>query len=212
MIITDISEQKRNKNRCNVYVDGAYSFAASKECILKNNLQLESEITKDVIEKILLEDEYRKALDYAVKRLSYKQFSKKELTKVLQDKGYDGKTIEKVQDKLSEYSYINDKELSRMIVSDSLKVKKLGKRAIYSNMMKKKIDPETAKAALENIAPETEAENSFDVLYKYAKRYDYTGNDLKTKQKICRALIRKGYNWDLINDAFQRFEDENEED
>jgi len=208
MIITDIVEQKRNKERYNVYVDGAFSFAASKECIIKNDLHLQTEVTKDMIEKILYEDEYRTALDYAFKRLAYKQFSKNELFKILENKGYDERTINNVLEKLAEYNYINDNELSRMIVSDLTRINKLGKKAIYSKMIGKKINNETAKAALENITPEMEAENAFDILKKYAEKYNYDGENIKVKQKIYRLLINKGYSWDTINDVFSKYEDD----
>lgn len=212
MQVTDITTQKNNPERCNVFVDGAYKFPASKECLVKNDIYIGKEFENDLIDKILTEDEYKTALDYAVKRLSYKPFSKKELIKVLEQKGYDTFTIEKVIEKLSEYKYLDDKELSRMIISDATNLRKLGKRAVYTKMMNKKIDNTTAKEALESYLPEDELQNALFVIEKYAKRYNFDGKDIKIKQKIYRALMTKGYSWDTIKEAFSKYNIEFYED
>ncbi len=212
MIITDITQQKNNKDRCNVFVDGSYSFATFKEYVIKYNIGIGSEISKELIERILVDDEYRAGLDYALKRLSYKQFSKSELTKVLLDKGYDRRTIDIIQNKLADYKYIDDAELSRMIVSDATNVKKLGKRAVYVKMINRKIDSQSAKIAIEKIMPEDELKNAIEILEKYARKNNYDGKDQKIKQKIYRALASKGYDWDTIKEAFVRYGSDDEEE
>lgn len=206
MQVTDITIQKNNPERSNVFVDGVYKFPSSQECLIKNDIFIGKEIDAELIEKILTEDEYKTALDYAVKRLSYKPFSKKELIKVLEQKGYDVSTIEKVIEKLLEYKYIDDKELSRMIISDATNLRKLGKRAVYTKMMNKKIDDTTAKEALESYLPEDELQNALFVIEKYAKKYNFDGKDIKIKQKIYRALMTKGYSWDTIKEAFAKYD------
>ena len=38
--ITEISVQKKNKNRCNIYIDNVFAFGVSNELIYKENLKI----------------------------------------------------------------------------------------------------------------------------------------------------------------------------
>ena len=74
--ITDISYQKRDKNRCNVSVDGEYDFAVSLEQVIKYKIKVGTEFTDLELNEIKLEGEkefaLKKALNYISKALKTK--------------------------------------------------------------------------------------------------------------------------------------------
>ena len=39
--ITEISVQKKNKNRCNIYIDNIFAFGVSNELIYKENYHMD---------------------------------------------------------------------------------------------------------------------------------------------------------------------------
>ena len=57
MIITDISECKKNKNRVNIFVDGSFAFALYLETAIQYGIKKEQDISGIDIERIREDDE-----------------------------------------------------------------------------------------------------------------------------------------------------------
>ena len=50
--VTQISIQERNKERCNIFIDGEYKFALSLELVLKYRLKVGVELGDKEIDEI----------------------------------------------------------------------------------------------------------------------------------------------------------------
>jgi regulatory protein len=50
--ITRIEVQKRNKQRCNIYIDEVYAFSVNGEIVYKENLEVNKEVDEEKLHQI----------------------------------------------------------------------------------------------------------------------------------------------------------------
>ncbi|MGL4761604.1 MAG: recombination regulator RecX [Sarcina sp.] len=202
--ITDIEVQKRNKERVNVYVDGEFTFACDAEFVYKENLKLNMQIDLVKIKKIVVEDEFKKCKNTALRIIERNYKSEKEVHAKLIEKGYDEEVAVVAIDFLREYGYINDKNFAGMYIRDRLKTE--GKNKIKYALIRKGIDELIIKDALSEFADE---DTELDVAIKLAKRrYDTMRkretDKYKLSQKLYRFLVGKGYGFDLVSEVVKK--------
>ena len=70
MRITKI-EPQRNRNRVNIYIDNRFAIGLDDEIRYKYGLEIDMEIDDDFVKEILLAEEKNKAINYALRLLSY---------------------------------------------------------------------------------------------------------------------------------------------
>lgn len=200
--ITDIKNQVNNKNRFSIYVDGQFSFGISLYLLKKHKLDTGQTIDESKMRVIALEDSYEKAKEYVLTYLSSK--SEKEIIDKLKRKGYEEDTVTRTLHFLKEYQYIDDTAYAKKIIHDSLHVNKQGPNKIREKLMKKGINQTTIDDLLTNIPFETLLEKAN---YHKEKKYDHykrkSANDYELNNKLKRHLLAKGFNWDVINAAFE---------
>lgn len=195
MVITDIAECVKNKDRVNVYIDGVFAFAVYKEIAVSGKIKKGVDISDAQIQAIKSEDSRKYAFSTALHYVTYKQRTEKEVRDKLRQKGVDGAAIEEALEKLREYGYVDD-EAYAALYAEELNVK-FGKRMIRQKMKLKGISDELITCALENI----EGENPIvGQLERYEARYP-NDEPKKREQKIIRALMTKGFEYDDIRRA-----------
>ena len=193
--ITEISYQKQNKNRCNLYVDGEFFAGISLETVLLHRLKVGTECDKATLENIIIENDKHEALLKATAYVSKTLKTKRQVKDYLIKKGYSEEIAYHVIDKLKEYGYVNDQEYSKRYIESVSKSQ--GKRLIeYKLMMKgvKKEEIENAYAASES----DDFSNAKAVAEKHIK------NKEKTKENIAktyRYLIGRGFSYEQANYA-----------
>lgn len=201
--ITNIEQQKKNKSRFSVYVDDVYAFGISEDTMMnyRKKLKVGEEIEPSFIEDVLATEEAQKAFDNAVRLLSFRSRSEKELRTRLTQKGFEENWIDKAIEKLKYYGYLSDESFARMFAKDRQNVKKLGSRGIKAELKQKGVDNEIIDEVIEEIcSDEKELEQAIALC---EKKYRTIGKDPlpKQKQKLLQFLVRKGYSFDIAGKA-----------
>lgn len=80
--ISNITKQKK-KERFNIFLDGRFSFSVSNYSLLKYNLKVDKTLNNDEIDLITAKEEIGKFTDLAIKFLSIRPRSEKEVRKYL---------------------------------------------------------------------------------------------------------------------------------
>ncbi len=101
--ITALEMQKRNKERVNVYLDGEYAF--SLVLIEAAKLRKGQTLTDEEIVALRNTDEINRAVNHAVRFLSYRPRSIQEVRRNLAKKGFVDVTIETAIERLISMSY-----------------------------------------------------------------------------------------------------------
>ena len=209
MKITAIENQKKNKNRMSVFLDGAFAFGIDAFSLYALKLSVGDEIDHtrlaEIKRTVLLEDAKAKA----AKLLSSRSYTVRDMKKKLAEYTGDAETVEKAVAFLKEYRLLDDRDYAHRYAADCLRLKKLGKRMIRVKLLEKGIAASLADEVLAEMeAEETERENLEALLAKKLKGDVSLKNIMKTK----RYLASRGYSFDEIDAAFRKIKAESEDD
>ena len=196
--ITAILPQKKDKTRCNIYLNGQFYCGMKLEVVMNNRLNCGADVSPSYLDDLQLESEKMTALDKALNHLSSSMKTRKQITDFLKKKAYLNGIIEYVLEKLESYGYIDDAEYARQYTNSAGKTK--GRRLIALELQKKGISVEQAHQAVENI--QGEEQSALKILQKYMKNKP---SDRETLYKAFRYLIGKGFEYDTVKSALQAF-------
>lgn len=197
LIITKIEEQKRNKNRVSIYINEEYAFGIHIDIALKFNLEKGKRINKEFIEEILKKEEQNKGNNYAIKLLSIRPRSNKEIMDKMKGKGYDQEIIESTLKFLERYDLINDKEFTKEFIKD--KSKKYGRKRIEIELNQKGIKDNIINEIInEEMKEGSEYKTALEIGKKRLRAYK---NEEKGAiyRKLGSYLGRKGFSYDIIS-------------
>lgn len=202
--ITSIEQQKKDKTRCSVYVDGAFYCGLKIEIAIKHRLKSGMEIEKSRLDKIQLDNEKIQATEKAMNHLSATLKTKKQMSDFLAGKGYTQAVIDYVIQKLEGYGYIDDYAYCRAYVGS---VSGKGKAALRAALIKRGAARDAIDAALDET--DEDEDEALAVARKYLRGKDITR---ETLNKALRHLISRGYGYDVAKSAIFRLGDGSEED
>lgn len=197
MKITKIEQQKNNKERVNIYIDDKFAFGLMMEIKYKYDLQEDIEINEEYIQKVLREEELSKAKDQALKFLTYRQRSEKEIIDKLKKKGFEESIIDDTLNYLKKYKLVDDVEFAKAFMRDKINLNKFGPIRIKHELYKKGIDNNIIEKVLEENDEEDEYNRALNLAKKKLPSYK---NDDKNAiyRKLGGFLQRKGYSYDCI--------------
>ncbi|HSX58090.1 MAG TPA: RecX family transcriptional regulator [Candidatus Saccharimonadales bacterium] len=206
-LITDISPQKKDPKRVNIFLDGKFAFGISLESKIVNHLKVREELTEKQIEKLIFDDQVERLYDKALRFLSSRPRSEREIRNYLlqklklTDKGEEEKknfddSIDEVIKKLTKIDQVNDLEFARWWVDQRTRFKKASPRIIKSELFQKGIDKEIVTEVLESSEIDP-----YELAHEAAKKKlsSYQKLDQKTfREKMSRYLASKGFDWEII--------------
>lgn len=196
MRITKIEPQK-NKNRLNIFIDDKFALSLDDEVAYKYKLELDMEIDDDFIEKILIAEEEKKAINYALRLLSIRPRSEKEIRDALKRRGYNENIIENTINLCKEKDYINDREFAETFIRDKINFSKYGPERIKYELKLKGISDDIINRVL-RINRDEQYEMALELGKKRLRLYRDDSKDAKYR-KLNNFLQRKGYSYDVIS-------------
>lgn len=206
-VITNIEEQKRNKERVNVYIDNDYAFSLSKEILLKEKINIKDTVDKEKLLKLSVEDNYSKCKNTSLRIIERSYKTEKELRDSLLTKGYDELSINRTVEFLKEYNFINDEQYTKMYIKD--KLKNQGKNKIKYSLIRKGISSDILENELSEVDNSLEDETAYNLGYKkYLTLKKKEDDKYKLSQKLYRFLMSKGYNYDIVSKTIKRITEE----
>jgi regulatory protein len=137
----------------------------------------------------------------ALKYLSYKNRSTKEIYDYLKKKDFSEEEIGSAIAKLIEYKFLDDTNFSEIFIRDR-QLKGRSKRMISYELKQKGVNKETAEKSL-NKAQE-DLKTAKEYIEKRMHQFDRLYPD-KRKQRIIGRLQSRGYNWDIIKEVLKKF-------
>ncbi|HHV45848.1 MAG TPA: hypothetical protein GXX53_02900 [Tissierellia bacterium] len=195
MRITRI-EPQNNSERVNVYIDGEFAFGLMREILYKYGLSEDMEVDREFIDEVLLEEEWLKAKDKALKFLSYRQRSQKEIEDKLKKEGFSDEIIEKTVDFLKSYNLIDDIAFAKNFMMDKSNINKYGPERIRYELYMRGISKDIIDEVLEGYGDEYSI--ALDLAKKKIK--SYKGNDRNAiYRKLGTFLQSKGFSYECIS-------------
>ena len=174
----------------------------------------EDEATIEIIPNQPLEEpkelkaETKKAMDYAIRILSLRDYSTHKMKEKLQARKHGDEVINEVISKLEEYNYLRDEDYARM------RIKQLLIKGYADNYIIQKCKQEKLPISLEQIDEIRQEQNlsTQDLIHKLIDkklRGKTIPNEfepkMKLKNKIISFLASKGYNFGDISNALTEY-------
>ncbi len=191
--ITALKLQKHNPQRINVYLDGEYAFGLSR--ILAAWLAVDQNISDEKIAQLQDQDGQESAYQQALQFLNYRQRSQAEVRKNLQTHQVSEQIIASVLERLRNNGLVNDQSFAQNWVENRIEFRPRGKRALVMELRQHGLDDEAIDQAIENI---DEEQLAYQAAVKQVRKLDT--KDWQTfRQKLSNFLLRRGFNFDVIN-------------
>lgn len=150
-------------------------------------------------------DDFEKFYKAAIRYLSFRTRSEKELSDYLTKKQCDALTSKRILDSLKRDKFLNDEEFARMWIRERTLIKPKAIRVIKMELKQKGISKELIEEAFQN---SEDSPVDLDLAVRLAEKKLRTIHDqtdkFKVKEKLGRYLASKGFDWDTIKAAIDR--------
>lgn len=162
------------------------------------------ELDRTKLREIIYASNFRRAYQYALYRLDYRDYSAKEMTDKLVQTYKNEALCLAVVEKLKKVGIINDARYAEKLARKLVEVKKYGYIRAKRELKLKGISEFIAVDALEKHS-ESFGENLMSLLETKHARYLTDKSDRKSVEKVKAALVRYGYGFDEINRSIKEY-------
>jgi len=200
--ILSIKRSTRYNDRIIVKLDDKSVFRVPEDAFVLNPLHVGETVTLDEIENYDVKMRLQEAKDAAFKLLSFRMRSIAEMRKRLKEKSFSQIEIDHVIDKLTKLNYLNDVEFGKAFVKEKIKNKKIGPKAIKSELFPHQLSPDFVDELIESVYKKYKIN---DLITFHLKRKKIKKNTQMNKSDLSRLnnyLLRKGFEWDNINGLY----------
>ena len=199
--ITRIQAQKKNPRRRSVFIDGKFAFGVDEEVVSRLSLEKGEDLTERRIQEILSQKAENEAKNAALRFLSFRRRTEKEIRDKLKGKGFDEKSIKSTIDKLKGYDLINDSEFATAWVKERLAYKPRGKKLLRQELWKKGIEKEIIDQVTDELC-QHEDKSAIELLEKIKGRYKNLEPQV-ARRRMYGLLLRRGFSYEAVNHALQ---------
>lgn len=193
MIIENI-EYSDKYNLIRITISGE-KFFIDYDMYYENNFESGKEITFDLYKKILANDEFNRAKNFALNKISYSQKSTYEIRQKLREKKFSEHVIDDIIAYLDSYGFLDDEAYVKAYIRDKDEISRWSRGKIRYMLKGKHIDDNLIEDYLYLIDDIREAEKAGFFADKKIKG-DFS---FENRTKVFRHLAGKGFDIDIIN-------------
>ncbi|MGN0173620.1 MAG: regulatory protein RecX [Acutalibacteraceae bacterium] len=202
MIITNIKQAKKH---CFEVVFEDESVLLDKETVVKNGLKVGQALDEADVESLRYDSSVTRATSKAMWLLGRREYSEKEMILRLKKDGFDEDAVVEAVERLVEAGVIDDERFAYNFAYNLKENRKLGKRAVITELLLKGVDREIAEAVADEFCND-EVESAAEII---RIKYPAFNEDEKINRRMFAALQRKGYSYSVIKQATLTVENEN---
>lgn len=198
-----ISHTKGRGKKIHLLLDDEYQITTDIDFWAEHYFKDGTEITQEEWKSLTDSIYYKKAVDKCYDLLSRRDHSVKELkTKLLRT--VDEKNADKAIEKMLELGYLDDEKYARNLVKYLAQTRNMSKNHIKQEMFKRGIPNEIINSVMEDY----EFDNVSCVVDLIMTKYRNKLNNEDGNKKVIASLMRKGFSYSDIKNAFYRIENE----
>lgn len=198
-----ISHTKGRGKKIHIFVDDEYTITTDIDFWAEHFFKYGQEITEEQWQELCNGIYYKKAVDKCYDLLSRRDHSVKELkTKLLRT--VDEENADRAIEKMIDYGYLDDEKYAKNLVKYLSETKRMSKNHIKQEMYKRGVPNDIIAYTLED----TEIDNVSAVVDLIFTKYRNKLDAQDGNKKVIAALMRKGFSYSDIREAFERIENE----
>ena len=205
-----IKKYKKDKsNKYKVLIDDE-EIALYDDIIIKYNLLMKSEIEVSTYNEMIKENSLLLGYYEAIKYITKKMRSKKEIEEYLIKKGLNSKEIKETIKKLEDNKFINEDIYLKAYISDQINLTNNGVNKIKKNLLKLGLDNNKIDDYLSKI-DECIFLDKIDKYIEKKIKFNKNTSSYMLKNKIIIDLINLGFNKEDIISELNKFEIDDKE-
>lgn len=194
MKITKISEQLKNENRVNIFIDGRYSFSLTLNQLLESKLRVNDEVDEILLSELKKLSQIGKLKMRALEWLMLRPRSQKEFRDYLYRKKLDSNEAESWLTEFQRKGYQNDKSFSKWWV-EQRRNKKRSSKFIRSELKTKGVQNDLIDEAInESVIDDKLALKELIIKIRSKPKF-------QDEKKLLEYLMRQGYGYSLIKEV-----------
>ncbi len=144
--------------------------------------------------------------DLALRYLSYRDRTEKEMRDYLEKRGVRHEAVETVIAKLKDYHYIDDERLLRRLCEQNATGKRLGRRRLKGDLKQKGFD-ESLTGLIDTLIDDETEHACLSYHFKQAEKRYAQDAPAKRRQKMTAYLTHRGFGYEAISPFFDRMAD-----
>ncbi|MFA4838476.1 MAG: RecX family transcriptional regulator [Candidatus Neomarinimicrobiota bacterium] len=200
--ITAITHQEKRKDRLSVFLDGKFAFGIAADTSATFPLATGQSVSGKQVRIILFHEAFEVAKDQAIRFLTIRMRSQREVELYLRRKQTEAAVTRRVVQYCLEHQYLDDRAFAGAFIRDQLHLNKSGILKIKSALRQKGVSGEIIDELLKSMEPEID---ELAIAVKIGEKKLKTLKDENTRrQKLMRFLIQKGYRSETVIKAVSR--------
>ncbi|MBE3092663.1 MAG: regulatory protein RecX [Chloroflexi bacterium] len=207
--ITSINYDKKDVSQVDICVDNKTRYKINENIIKSLDICVGKELSDQEIEKIISEDKTTRGKEYLLRLLSRRIYSRYEILKKLNSKGYPENIISNLIFWLEGNNYINDELFAEMWAQFRLQNKPIGRYKLNQELRIKGIKQDIIQKAIDKTYQEmdelTLARNLIEKKIESAK----IKNIKIDPKKIYNLLLRRGFSGEVSKNIYNEINNEN---
>ena len=207
MKITKIEKQKKDTKRYSVFVDEKFVLGISQETLGHLGLKVGDKIDSNRLNEIEQKESSSKAKEFALKLLSFRPRSKRELKNRLKKKGFGQEVAEQILDRLEELNLIDDHKFALLWVEEKLKNRPTGRKILEQELYLKGIEKEIIQEVLDKTFSEIDEKDLALKLFQKKKKQYLKLDEDTAKRRLNNLLLRRGFSYQTVAGIFYRWEE-----
>lgn len=185
------------KNKYNVYLSNGEVLNLQEQVITENELLLKKEMSQELYNKLVRDNKIYELMEMAVKYISIRLRSIKEVKDYLLKKGGYNNEVEDAVQKLIESGYLDDDRFTKAFIKDKLKFTTIGDYKIKMQLNKLGVSTSIIEDNMNKIDEHIIEEKIKKIIEKDKKtNKKYSGQILKNK--IYNHLLNQGYSQEKV--------------
>ena len=199
-----ISSQKGRGTKIHLLIDGEYKITTDIEFWSVNSVADGTDLSEEEWEELVSAVNYRKAFNKCADYLSRRSHSEKELLDKLIKGGVDRDSAVKAIERFKELGYINDRDFAFEYTEYLLNSKRYSLNRVKQELYYKGISKDIISEVIDGIETD-QAQTVINIINKsYVRKLNEEGG----REKVIAALMRRGFSYSDIKEAFNRLEND----
>lgn len=197
-----ISHNKGRGKKIHLLIDDEYVITTDVDFWADNYIKDGTEISEEEWQALVEKINYRKAVNKCFDLLSRRDHSVKELKQKLL-RTVDESSAEKAIARMLEIGYLDDEKYAEELLYHLTK-KNMSRTFIRQEMFKRGVPSDI----IGNVLEDAEIDNVSSVVSLISTKYSTKLEAENGKEKVIAALMRKGFSYSDIREAFRRIEED----
>lgn len=202
--ITAIEIQEHDRTRRNVFLDGEFAFGIHQQVLAESGIGLGDYLTAQDVRRLLDAERRHQATQKALRLLSVRSRSEKELRTRLEQAGF-GQAADATLRTLRRAGLVDDLQFALSYARSRMATRPCGEFLLRRELREKGIAEETIDAAVaEAYREKDQRQLAYELASKKKRLMGNTDQD-KAQRRVADFLVRRGFAWELVSEIMERW-------